>query len=57
MVGFNRPPEDLLEIIDREFQIALGDGDVGVSQRLLHKVNIARPEVFLQSEGATETVW
>ena len=38
MVGHDGLPEDLLEIIDGELQIALGDGHVRVSQRLLHEV-------------------
>ena len=56
MVGHDGLPEDLLEIIDGELQIALGDGHMGMPQSLFHEVNIARPKILLQSKGVSEAV-
>ena len=56
MVGHDGLPEDLLEIIDGELQIAFGDGHMGMPEGLLHEVNIARPEILLQGEGVAQAV-
>ena len=48
MVERDRLPEDLLEIIDGELQVALGDGHVGMPECLLHEVDVARPKILLQ---------
>jgi len=55
-VGRDGRSEDLLEVIDGELEIALGDGHMGMPEGLLNEVNIARPEVLLQGESVTQAV-
>ena len=56
MIGCNRFTEHLLEVIGGELEIALCDGDMRMTQRLLHEVNIASPEILLQGEGGAQAV-
>ena len=56
MVRGNSISEDLLEVIDGELQVALGDGHMGMPECLLHEVDVARPEILLQGEGVAQTV-
>ena len=56
MVRRNRLSEHLLEIINGELQITLRDGHMGVSQCLLHEVDVPRPEILLQGESVAQAM-